>query len=359
MGYATVRNVPRITCYKHAKEIHDGIKPLRGRSPELRPLGNRRDADTYSIRMNGDAVECVLYKTPVVTIYPDETVILREAGWSTVSTRQFITRLTGFNAYGKGGKSVVSIDGGDHVIPEDGALTLLRRPAGSLSKYEVVGSALIKAYAMDRAKVTNVRKRYAEFLRYTKNMVKLRTVVETKQSYGGQTFEQTVMTITGEELLNAFGVMTADKAEMFKSMCNSIADPRHRVDARREDSNVKVLREAAEAFYQLHNDMLGIGANTEDEKFKAMQRAFCTLALCAGGYWTGRRVVEQMQSIHDICEGDKQAEYQKLSFAVFPDNFLKLTDNVILKWNAQEILELKEYPYGTVPAQKYRDWMPK
>ena len=358
MGYATVRNVPRITCYKHAKEIHDGIKPLRGRSPELRPLGNRRDADTYSIRMNGDVVECVLYKTPVVTIYPDETVILREDGWSTVSTRQFITRLTGFNAYGKGGKSVVTIDGGDHVIPDGGALTLLRRPAGSLSKYEVVGSAPIKAYVFNRAKVTNVRKRYAEFLRYTKNMVKLRKVVETRQSYGGQTFEQESLYLTGAELLDALGVMTTDKVNVFTAMCNEITNPRHRIEAGLESKHATV-RGVAEAFHRLHDDMMGVGASTDEEKFKAMQRAFCVIALGANGYWGGRRVVEAMQSIHDVCEENKQAEYEGLRFHVNPLNLTKLADLIVLKWNASEILELKEYPYGTVPAQKYRDWLPK
>jgi len=76
MGYATVQRVPRVHDYAQALRIHDNTKPLRGRSPEIKPLGARRDADTYHVRMNGEAVELVLYRTPVITFMPDDAVVL-------------------------------------------------------------------------------------------------------------------------------------------------------------------------------------------------------------------------------------------------------------------------------------------
>ena len=52
MGYATVQRVPRVMNYRHAEQLHNNTKPIRGREPEIRPLGNRRDANTYHIRKN-------------------------------------------------------------------------------------------------------------------------------------------------------------------------------------------------------------------------------------------------------------------------------------------------------------------
>ncbi len=52
MGYQTVMAVPRIADYKEAYKKWNDTKPLRGRSEDIRPLGERRDVDTYSIRKN-------------------------------------------------------------------------------------------------------------------------------------------------------------------------------------------------------------------------------------------------------------------------------------------------------------------
>ena len=57
--------VPRVDNYEFAKRIYNNTKPLRGRAEEIRPLGNRRDADTYHIRMNGEAVELVFRQETV------------------------------------------------------------------------------------------------------------------------------------------------------------------------------------------------------------------------------------------------------------------------------------------------------
>ena len=67
MGYATVMRVPRVMNYTDALARYEDAKPIRGRSPEVRPLGERRDVDTYQIRKNGEEIELVLYKTPVIT----------------------------------------------------------------------------------------------------------------------------------------------------------------------------------------------------------------------------------------------------------------------------------------------------
>ena len=109
MGYQTVMNVPRVLTYALAKNLFDSIKPIRGRSPEIRPLGSRRDADTYWVRMDGEDVQFVLYKTPVITYRPNGDVVLSNGGYSTVSTHQFFDRVLGVDARASRQVSVIGL----------------------------------------------------------------------------------------------------------------------------------------------------------------------------------------------------------------------------------------------------------
>ncbi len=119
MGYATIRRVPRVLYYQEALKIHDSIKPLRGRAIEIRPLGNRRDADTYHIRKNGDAIELVLYKTPVITFMPDGDVVIFIDGYNSVSTHQFIDHVLNIRAQGARRTTVLTINGQKYTIADN------------------------------------------------------------------------------------------------------------------------------------------------------------------------------------------------------------------------------------------------
>ena len=75
--------------YNHYKSLYESIKPIRGRAVDVRPLG-KRSRDWETIRMDGDVVECVLYKTPVVRYYPDGRIGLQCDSWVTTSTAEFM-----------------------------------------------------------------------------------------------------------------------------------------------------------------------------------------------------------------------------------------------------------------------------
>ena len=172
MGYATVQRVPRVDNHRHAKQIHDNTKPLRGRSPEIKPLGNRRDADTYHIRMNGDAVELVLYKTPVITFMPDGEVTLFVDSYNTVSTHQFISHVLGISASGVRRTTVLTINNSKYTLADKDKLRLRRDVSGN---WQVLNAMQQWTWRLDRKAVTNVRSRYAEFYKYLKGFVSLRT----------------------------------------------------------------------------------------------------------------------------------------------------------------------------------------
>ena len=107
MGYQTVCNVSRVSTYAQAKKMHDDTKPIRGRAVEKRPLGQRRDADNYWVRMDGENVEFMVYGTACITWRPDGTVLLYVGSWSSQTTHQFFEQVLGVTARGFDGRSLI------------------------------------------------------------------------------------------------------------------------------------------------------------------------------------------------------------------------------------------------------------
>lgn len=70
----------------------NAVKPIRGRTPELKPLGSNRSYTQCKITHDPlvDSVSAVLYETPCVTIYPDNTIKLNRGGWISPSTANFM-----------------------------------------------------------------------------------------------------------------------------------------------------------------------------------------------------------------------------------------------------------------------------
>ena len=96
--------------YNHYKSLYDSIKPLRGRSTDVRPIGKRR-RDWETIRMNGDVVECVLYQTPVVRYYPDGRIGVQCGGWASNSTADFMHTHSPFVCRKRNNKVQVNVAG--------------------------------------------------------------------------------------------------------------------------------------------------------------------------------------------------------------------------------------------------------
>jgi len=199
MGHATIRRVPRIMNYRHAKQVHDLSKPVRGRAVEIRPLGDRRDADTYWIRMNGEAIELVLYKTPVITFMPDGEVVLFIDGYNSVSTHQFIGHVLGVSVHGARRTTVITINGQKFTISDKDKLRLRM---GENDNWHVLNPTTQWGWKLNRKAVTNVRTRYGEFYKYLKGFVNLRA--EEKQQHRWQPVKNYV-TIPLDEFKSVMG----------------------------------------------------------------------------------------------------------------------------------------------------------
>jgi len=336
MGYATVMSVPRVQTYALAKNLHDNTKPIRGRDPEIRPLGNRRDADSYWVKMDGDDVVFMLYKSPVITYKPTGEVVLTPDTYSTVSTHQFFIRVLGVGAQASRNTSVITLGDKRYTIRGKDKLTL------RLDKSEnwqcVEGAKTQYAWHLNRQEATNVRTRYKEFTTYFKGVVSLRTE-EVHIQYYNNSLSGIRVSIT--ELQNAFGVEKSDSTEP-----HSNNDP---------DSIIGHMR-------WMHDQP---------------QRHFNYGTQRAGEYQQGiTQFLELIKS--DQPEDTKHLNFYRGALAVLmsadriyqrgqDDNtyiakakpIVKALDTVLLKAHAQQVLVRKELPIGSVSKGAYDRWLPE
>ena len=206
MGYRTVRHVPRCTNYANAKRIHDQITPIRGRTPEIRPLGQRRDADEYWARMDGDVVEFVLYKTPVIRFHPEGDIEITVANWSTASTHQFIWHVLNLRAMGRAGKTVIDFRPEKVAIDPSSSL-LVRMVEGKLKP---VDAKPLDGYAVNRKAMNKVKAQYKEFIQYVKGFEALRVhdteIIHNKGTPYEVRFSYPTVEYSIQEAVDALGI---------------------------------------------------------------------------------------------------------------------------------------------------------
>ena len=110
-GHGNCAKIPSIPNYAKAQEHYNSVVPIRGRNPEVRPLGSMRRYTWYSIEKNNRVVEdgflgqytttysCKLFGTDCVEYYPDGKIAIRTAGWHTPTTMAFINYVTQMFGY--------------------------------------------------------------------------------------------------------------------------------------------------------------------------------------------------------------------------------------------------------------------
>lgn len=311
MGYRTVMEVPSIRSYGRALTLMTQTKPIRGRSPEVIPLGKRRDVDTYYIRPNGEDIECVLYKTPVITFKPDGDVVVFPAGWNTASTNQFISRVLGIHAQQVNNTCVLTI--GDRKYPLGGKHKLTLR-ANVATTWEVMDAEVLKGYVLDRAKANIVRAKYKPFFKYFKAMLKIRKeTITNKWTYGS--FEG--VRISASEFTEHF--------ESFEGRDEVFAFEDY-VHLNRKGMNNH--EENVERFMEL----------VQSEDALDFHKAFICVAVNALNLWG---------TLHIDSDGLK----------VRTDVMQKVIDHIILMRHAKEVLNEVELEIGKLPNRKYMVWM--
>lgn len=310
MGYRTVTSVPRVLTHAEAKKIHDETKPIRGTTTV--PLGNRRDHEQYSIRKEGEDIQLVCYKTPVVTFHPDDTITIKTDGWCSVSTHQFITQITGMQTCGRGnftvikaGSSTVSIRGGETAsFKQEGGnwscLTAIVRPS----------------YRINRKGANNVRARYKEFADYIKGFSKVRAeLISPKygQDYMGIRFSY-------EELEVACG-RDADGDLIWRGTNDLM-----------QRNNKKYMERGEE--------MIGwVTSGDHEQYFKAALHLYAH------------------ENLNYIKDPSRVPQFYNNPLIRRAEIGLKNFDEFILRWHAEEAIEACETKPNAVPNLKYAEWL--
>ena len=149
--------LPRIPSFEEAQHLYKNIKPIRGRSPEVRPLGGRRAADKFSIVQRGDAYVCLLYGHPVLTYKRNEhgTVVeIDLCKHNTRTTRAFIKRITNLNCYSISRKTFLDVGNKSYYLPLD--YTML------VQNGKVLNPATATKRVLNREVTAELREKYKE-----------------------------------------------------------------------------------------------------------------------------------------------------------------------------------------------------
>jgi hypothetical protein len=170
-GYLRNTGISWMRDYGDAFHKYQSTTDIRGRIEEpKRPLGQRRSIDSYSIRLKDDGsmgVECVLYRTPVVTFYPTGLVELRCGGWYSISTACFIEEVTNYSARIFNGSLCVSIGGVETRMDSEAPL--------QIQDGRILNPTTDTTHSLIRGASNKVRKQYVEFLSYASALVRLKS----------------------------------------------------------------------------------------------------------------------------------------------------------------------------------------
>jgi len=337
MGYQTVMNVPSVHTYALAKNLYDSIVPIRGRSPEIRPLGNRRDADSYWVRMEGEDVVFMLYKSAVITYKPDGGVVLTPDSYSTVSTHQFFHRVLGVGANASRQVTVITLGDKRYTIRGKDTLTL-KLVGGNWQCVE--GAKTQFSWHLNRQGANNVRARYKEFATYFKGVVNLRTEDFTHH-YGNTQYKGVAVSL--QELQTAFGVEISETANPTLYPHNDpdkiIGHMRYMHEQPQRQFNYGTQR--AKEYQEGIDRFMELIKSDQPEDTKHLNFYKGALAVLMSG--------DRL-----YLRGQDDSTY-----IVKANPIVKALDTVLLKAHAKEVLVRKELPLGSVSKGAYDRWLPE
>jgi len=153
--------------FEGIKNLYESIKPIRGRSADIRPLGDRRRDWERVEKIDEDTYAYHLYQTNCVTIKRDNSITLTTNGWNSISTAEFMTSWSPFIVMRKSRVLWAFING--VYIPLLKPLTIRRDEHNRLVPDEV--TYLVRVLNKQRTK--EARKLFDPFLKFSKSILKL------------------------------------------------------------------------------------------------------------------------------------------------------------------------------------------
>jgi hypothetical protein len=190
-GYNSARIAP-IMSYREAQERYKETQPIRGRLPEVRPLGkNRRYTDrtiqekVISIDTANDGGLGTFAKSYVADLWnhhkiefmPNEEIILTSSNWRSATVMGFYTFVLGgrLSLYSHSGKWYIKNRMGQSY---PFSKNMHFKPTTDINSLELVDAKPEYKYQADRKALNAVKRRYKSFFDYARTMFAMETRAE-------------------------------------------------------------------------------------------------------------------------------------------------------------------------------------
>ena len=218
MSYGQIANtgIARLTTYASALAFEQSVIPIRGRSPEVKPLGHRHRVDEFKIRAANGRVECIYHRTSVVVFKQDRTITIDCGGFNTQSTISFIGRVLGIWGRIFDSKIRLTVKDKEYSMPE-GGLKLDR-------DFNVINPMQECIHKLSRKNLTNVRKQYAPFIKYADNTLRLLGNQFTKEHFA-EAFTSPYLELSGLYAPHLANFVSA--VEMLFGLINDDSEAKH------------------------------------------------------------------------------------------------------------------------------------
>lgn len=160
------------SSYKWYEAKYNTTKPIRGRSVDVRPIGERRrDWETITSQdvEGGKSYSAKLYSTECVEYFPNGDIVVRCGEWATPTTAEFIHEHSPFRCFKRHKK--LWIDNKGELLPINGELRL--RYLGEGQGWAPVEEIVIQQRVVDRDLAKSAREPLMPFLKFGEAFLKM------------------------------------------------------------------------------------------------------------------------------------------------------------------------------------------
>jgi hypothetical protein len=200
--------IPALSNYAEVQEHYKKVVPIRGRTPETRPLGKNRRHTWVTIEQQDRSVisddEPVgklmrtysyrLYRTDCIEWFPDGKVSVKSDGWKSPTTMQFMT----FSLAKLG--HIDSVRGKWYFVNKQGKNFLVGNGITLVKEGDVYVAETVvveKRYKANRKALNALRKKYRSFIEYGKTTLSMDsslTRLEVAEAGHGLSFDNVQLT---------------------------------------------------------------------------------------------------------------------------------------------------------------------
>ncbi len=179
-GYKPNYELPMMRDYEKAERIEQSIKPIRGRTPECKPLGKRRNT-WVNIRKQDEQIVCKLYSTDVIKFHKDGLIEVNMGGWASPTTCYFIEEVLGCSVSIRHNRLWVNATRASDPRCSTPQRLWLSMSATETNYFKLVNNCIefqnpqsVPVRKIYRAGANNVRKMYKPFKDYIVRVMRLR-----------------------------------------------------------------------------------------------------------------------------------------------------------------------------------------